>query len=535
MPPRRRKKFLTFHDGYITRHTHKLLKAADLVPTAQKPRIAEPDHTISTSPTFTDTDTDTDDPYETFPTTTDSPSSSDMSDVEENNQGAGGNGPPLGGPGDANAAQGNDNPPQGNVPPPQGQPAGDNAGAGGHDSPPPGSRRNSQSSESSDDDNPGGPPPTDPTDRHMRQLCKALKQVSTSQPSGGPLGKQILSTFDGSISQDPVSFMTKFCNFKEFSNWGSRKACKAFWCLMTGSASTWCSGLPPDVRNNWTALEKAFRTKYGSNANNKFALHNMLQKLKMKQGESVADFSERVHTLAERLAKSPQDQVVIFLQGLPSRLREVVSAHRPTDLAAATEIASSVEGSLQTEAEDLFPNFDPSSKTTDTLVQSDPSQQSLMQFIREQNQVQTQMRQDLDKLNKNMKKNTRFIKAVTEHPIANNTFSASQVPPTRQGPTQPIPPLVENSAHREYQTQPRFRNRSFQGPYNRKPFTGNQYSSPNRPLFRPPKRTTNTSAPPGGRYANVQCWLCSELGHLQRNCPSRHLFGGKPDSDWQTK
>ena len=68
--------------------------------------------------------------------------------------------------------------------------------------------------------------------------------------------------FRGVVSENAKAWIRQFNNFCEYRDYNAEKAKQLFKVLLIDSVAVWFDSLPETVREDWTQLQAAFRTRY---------------------------------------------------------------------------------------------------------------------------------------------------------------------------------------------------------------------------------------------------------------------------------
>lgn len=155
------------------------------------------------------------------------------------------------------------------------------------------------------------------------------------------------SHFRGSAESDVDEWFGEFETIAAANQEDLPSRLRVFPGLLKGEALSWYHGLTDEVKADWDELKDHFIHAFRESGGESRAL-SKLNKISMKDNESVRRYSQRVKSLIKKCATegSPRLQKEWFVGGLPSTMGFAVRMAKPTTLAEAIEAAQDYEDSL---------------------------------------------------------------------------------------------------------------------------------------------------------------------------------------------
>ena len=124
--------------------------------------------------------------------------------------------------------------------------------------------------------------------------------------------KSVTGTFSGDETSSLVEcqdFINRFENYKTLKGWTDANAAKAFGFTLRGKASMWYRNFQnrhPTQSANWPDLKKAFQKRFDTTGSPEDQLQGLTD-LKLRKGESVVDFADRIEYTHNFLQKEPEN------------------------------------------------------------------------------------------------------------------------------------------------------------------------------------------------------------------------------------
>ena len=275
-------------------------------------------------------------------------------------------------------------------------------------------------------------------------------------------------TFNGLHPESASRWWKSFMRYATLSNVQGNDRCNLLGLLLSGSCELWFNSLPEQTRNDFAALEAAFREKYITAAHTQLQRQMAILSRVQTDSESVDEYVLASRSQMEAYNYDPNLQITLLINGLKSELKAAVMQHLPFEnMEAFITKAKHIESALKLKSQT------PMALSTYTVnVATEERGQPVKQEVKRLEDSVNSLAEKFDGLSRklfNWKSN-----ATTEH--------------WRNKPS--------------YQRNVRF---------NTPPV--NSYSS-------------GTS---GANGRNVRCWHCNTIGHIRSKCPNytrpRYPFG----------
>ena len=270
------------------------------------------------------------------------------------------------------------------------------------------------------------------------------------------------ASFNGLHAEAAGRWWRAFERYATLSGTQGNHRCTLLGLLLTGSAEIWFNSLQPQVRDDFGALEAAFREKYITAAHTQLQRQMAILSRSQRQGESVDEYITDTHSKMMDYNYDNNLQMTLIINGLRPEIKTLVMQHQPFDgLEDLTNKARHIESALKAQSTLTLPTY------AMNLTASSSSMNDPCDVLKEQTK-------DLQK----------SIQVLSER---FDSFS-------QQLSRQQMPNRVNQPRH------------NWQG---RQSYNGQvPWQKPSNSFQ--PQNTDQNRRP--------TCWNCGRLGHVQKNC-----------------
>ena len=249
--------------------------------------------------------------------------------------------------------------------------------------------------------------------------------------------------------------------------------------LLSGSAEIWYNSLPPQIRDDYAALEAAFREKYITAAHTQLQRQMSLLTLTQRVGETVDEYVTEARSKMVDYNYDEDLQMTLIINGLRPEIKTVVMQHLPfQDIDALVNKARHVESALKIQIPLFLPKYSANTvkMATDSFEDDSPSHLKVLEG-------------NIETLTK------KFDSLVQE-------FNQALKSEIHSSPTARWCPIDNKHS---WTSQPNYQSRQ---PNYRRNQVYNDYQS-SRPVVRERDSSKRSSG----------CWTCGQHRHFQSQCP----------------
>ena len=318
-----------------------------------------------------------------------------------------------------------------------------------------------------------------------------------------------LDKFHGNGTEDAKSWLMQFAQYS--SCYGLDDATKAnvFSFHLQDHARIWYNSLSESTRNNWTALEAAFKFRF---IEDKDTLDLSILQISQSVNESVLEYLSKLQKSAALNPKVDENLLLaIAVNGLRSEIRQIVINKEPKNFADLRRYATTAEKSITSPISSI-------QSLHETMINEIQTLKNQIQTINS-SMTSTQNVQSLPTVNQIMTDEDE-----------NDFYKFQNSQPSRYRPAQYVPRVVPQQQTRPniYRQQTQQRNfQRYQTP------NYNNYvpqPPPTRPTYRPQQinNTPTFHCPNCGdvscndrrfcRARSKRCNTCQRIGHFSSMC-----------------
>ena len=298
------------------------------------------------------------------------------------------------------------------------------------------------------------------------------------QPIHNPLAVSFKPvSFNGLHPEVAGRWWRNFHRYATLSGIQGNGRCNLLGLLFTGSAEIWYNSLPPQTRDDYAALEAAFREKFITAAHTQLQRQMAVLSRTQRPAESVDEYITEARSKMVDYDYGPELQMTLLINGLRPEMKSAVMQHLPfQDIEAFINKARHVESALKSQSALSMAGY----VSNVTRVDEDDS-------------ISTTPAPQLKCLEKNLQelsdKFETLAKELAKKSSENKSFREGPAP-WQQRPWQPSRQYDRPSTRSDYQDQgTRFRSSS--------PWRGNSSRK---------------------EYKSPTCWKCGKIGHIQAHC-----------------
>ena len=150
------------------------------------------------------------------------------------------------------------------------------------------------------------------------------------------------ATFKGESKESVSAFIKKIEREMIISETLQSDMCKVLQKQLKGSANDWFSTLPEEIAKSWPRVRQALLDKYDTDLS-KSAITSQCYSLTKQDDETVHQYSRRVQKKLIEAEFNEEQQLDLFIKGLPKYMRYYVRRGRPESMDRAIYFASLYE------------------------------------------------------------------------------------------------------------------------------------------------------------------------------------------------
>ena len=145
--------------------------------------------------------------------------------------------------------------------------------------------------------------------------------------------------FKGTQGEDPEKFIRKFERLAAYGEWDDNKKLTVFPLLLDDKADDFYESSPDQTKQNYQLLRTAFITHFQPNKSKLVRWNELCQK-SLTIGQSIAEYHDELKKEAAKIGGVTDEQLmIVFLNGLPTDIKEHVALQEPVSLAEALDKA----------------------------------------------------------------------------------------------------------------------------------------------------------------------------------------------------
>ena len=283
-------------------------------------------------------------------------------------------------------------------------------------------------------------------------------------------------SFNGLHPEIAGRWWRNFDRYATLSGIQGNDRCNLVGLLLTGSAEIWFNSLPQQTRDDYAALEAAFREKFIAAAHTQIQRQMAVLSRTQRVGETFDEYITEARSKIIDYNYDPQLQMTLLINGLRPEIKSAVMQHLPfADIDAFVTKARHVESALASQN-----------------VLSIPGYTSNLAKLEEDNSFLSSKNHQLKSLESNLQDLSSKFEVFAKE-------LARQNEATKQLTDQAYTFQRSNNRPQSFGTS---RNHPSQNDQ------GSRFRNPNFPHNLPRDRPT----------VAIQCWSCGQMGHMQREC-----------------
>ena len=184
------------------------------------------------------------------------------------------------------------------------------------------------------------------TQRHEERFDKFLQSIDKQQKD---LNEKIMQKnksirppkcFTGSGDKNVSDFFNQFDRYVKFNVLNADERLLAFPSCLDGLALQYYESLATEIKDDFGKVRDSFMNRYEPEKMRIFKTESLYNR-KMQKGETLQDYTLAITTEANRLKLTENETKQVFIQGLPSSLKEYTLLQNPTTMHEAQEAAES--------------------------------------------------------------------------------------------------------------------------------------------------------------------------------------------------
>ena len=145
--------------------------------------------------------------------------------------------------------------------------------------------------------------------------------------------------FKGQNGEDPERFLGKFDRLAAYGEWDDEKKLGVFPLLLDDKAYDFYEASPRQVKTNYDRLKTAFLAHFEPNKSKLVRWNELCQK-SITVGQSISEYHDEIRKDASKIGGITEEQLmIVFLNGLPTEIKEHVALQQPKSLAEALKKA----------------------------------------------------------------------------------------------------------------------------------------------------------------------------------------------------
>ncbi len=150
--------------------------------------------------------------------------------------------------------------------------------------------------------------------------------------------------FAGQFQDNPqTSWWRTLTTYFDATNTSAADAIKLVPLFLTNKALSWYHALPVAIRNNFTHLSAAFKTRFEPHDTQKWQLWDQLESRKHQLSEPIEDYISEIQELAARLDCDDDYIMQKIIRGLSPTLQPLVIMREPSTLAETISYARTLQ------------------------------------------------------------------------------------------------------------------------------------------------------------------------------------------------
>ena len=283
-------------------------------------------------------------------------------------------------------------------------------------------------------------------------------------------------SFNGLHPKIAGRWWRNFDRYATLSGIQGNDRCNLVGLLLTGSAEIWFNSLPQQTRDDYAALEAAFREKFIAAAHTQIQRQMAVLSRTQRVGETFDEYITEARSKMIDYNYDFQRQMTLLINGLRPEIKSAVMQHLPfADIDAFVTKARHVESALASQNVLSIPGYTSNLAKLEEDNSFSPSRNHQLKSLESNLQ---DLSSKFEVFAKELARQNEATKQLTDRAY---TFQRSNNRPQGFGASQNRPSRNDQ---------------------------GSRFRDPN--FWHNPPRSRSTVA--------IQCWSCGQMGHMQHEC-----------------